>query len=110
MAKKKLVVVATGQPAHRNCRAGADRSPAPARTTRAPQDISRAELLRRIEALRKRDPKMKASGAKVQPTKRSKPRPKPRDTQPTVVPPRPYYGVAMKVINGQWVQLDPHTE
>lgn len=53
---------------------------------------------------------MKASGAKVQPTKRSKPRPKPRDTQPTVVPPRPYYGVAMKVINGQWVQLDPHTE
>ncbi|MFD4114129.1 hypothetical protein ACFV85_24450 [Streptomyces niveus] len=79
--------------------------------TRAPQDISRAELLKRIEASRKRD-------AKKKPTVKARPvadRPKPpkaphRSNRPVVPPPQPYYGVEMKFIDGRWVQMHPDSE
>ncbi|GGZ87351.1 hypothetical protein ACFOOM_24585 [Streptomyces echinoruber] len=74
------------------------------------QDISRAELLRKIEALRKRDAKMKPGAAKVQPAGRPKrPTASHRGKRP-VPPPQPFYGVEMKFINGRWVQMHPDSE
>lgn len=77
VARKKLVFAPGGQPVLRACQSTAHRSSTRSATstglTRAPKDISRAELLKRIEALRKRDAKMNPGAAKVQPTGRPKP-------------------------------------
>jgi hypothetical protein len=114
VARKKLVLAAGGQPVHRACRSTTDRSstrsPAPSGLTRAPKDISRAELLKRIEALRKRDATMKARAAKAQPAKRPKPPTAPHRGKLPVRPPQPYSGVEMKFIDGRWVQMHPDSE
>ncbi len=114
VARKKLVFATGGQPVHRACQSTTDRSSsrsaAPPGLTRAPKDISRAELLKRIEALRKRDATMKPSAAKVQPADRAKPRTAPHRGKRPVPPPQPYYGVEMKSIDGRWVQMHPDSE
>ncbi|MCT7356677.1 hypothetical protein N4P33_31700 [Streptomyces sp. 15-116A] len=107
---KKLVFAPGGLPVHRACRSTPDRSAAPTRVTRVPKDISRAELLKRIEALRKRDPKMKSGVAHVQPAGRPKPPTAPHRGKRVVAPPQPYYGVEMKFIDGRWVQMHPDSE
>lgn len=112
VARKKLAFASGGQPVHRACQSTTDgsRSAAPTGLTRAPKDIGRAELLKRIEALRKRDAKMKPRAANVQPADRPKaPRASGRANRP-VVPPQPYYGVEMKFIDGRWVQMHPDSE
>ncbi|MET4921836.1 hypothetical protein P3L51_05650 [Streptomyces sp. PSRA5] len=79
--------------------------------TRAPQDISRAELLKRIEASRKRDAKKKPGAVKARPADRPEPPKAPhRSNRPVVPPPQPYYGVEMKFIDGRWVQMHPDSE
>jgi hypothetical protein len=114
VARKNLVFATGGQPVHRACQSTTDRSstrsPAPPGLTRAPKDISRAELLKRIEALRKRDTKMKPGAAKVQPAGRPKPPIAPHRGKRPVSPPQPYYGVEMKPIDGRWVQMHPDSE
>jgi hypothetical protein len=114
VARKKLVFAAGGQPVHRACRSTTDRpstrSAAPPGLTRAPKDISRAELLKRIEALRKRDAKMKPGAARVQPRDRPKPPTAPHRGKRPVPSPQPYYGVEMKFIDGRWVQMHPDSE
>ncbi|MEU0394512.1 hypothetical protein ABZ208_17385 [Streptomyces sp. NPDC006208] len=115
MARKKLTFTPGGQPAHRACQSAPDRPPTRAAATpgpaRAPKDISRAELLKRIEALRKRDPKMNLRAKKAQPGGRPKPPPTaPRRNQRPVAPPQPYYGVEMKSLDGRWVQMHPDSE
>jgi hypothetical protein len=81
---------------HRACQSTTDRSAtrsaAPTGLIRAPKDIGRAELLKRIEALRKRDAKMKPRAAKVQPADRPKPPTAPRRANRPVAPPQPYHG------------------
>lgn len=114
VARKKLVFAADGQPVHRACQSATDRSPtrsaAPPGLTRAPKDISRAELLKKIEALRKRDAKMKPGAAKVQSADRPKQPTAPHRGKRPVPPPQPFYGVEMKFINGRWVQMHPDSE
>ncbi|MER7802818.1 hypothetical protein ABTX71_21090 [Streptomyces parvulus] len=114
VARKKLVFAPGGLPVHRACRSTTDcsspRSAAPTRVTRVPKEISRAELLKRIEALRKRDPKMKPGVAQVQPAGRPKPPTAPHRGKRLVAPPQPYYGVEMKFIDGRWVQMHPDAE
>ncbi|GAA4011596.1 hypothetical protein GCM10022232_61460 [Streptomyces plumbiresistens] len=102
---------------HRACQSTTGRSAAPPGLTRATKDISRAELLKRIEALRKRDAKMKQGAAKrkpgaakVQPADRSKPPTAPHRGKRPVPPPQPYCGVEMKFIDGRWVQMHPDSE
>jgi hypothetical protein len=111
VAAKKLVLAVDGQPVHRACRTTTDRPPArsvaPPRLARAPKDISRAELLKRIEALRKCDAKKKPVAVKASPVGRPK-RPKPPHLgKRPVPPPRPYSGVEMKFIGGRWVPMHP---
>lgn len=114
VARKKLVFTTGGQPVHRACLSSTDRSPirsaAPPSPNRASKDISRAELLKKIEALRKRDAKMKPGAAKVQPADRPKPPTAPHRGKRPVPPPQPYYGVEMKFIDGRWVQMHPDSE
>ncbi|MEV6759582.1 hypothetical protein AB0N16_02815 [Streptomyces sp. NPDC051105] len=123
VATKKLVFATDGQPVHRACRTTTDRPPsrppsrpsarpaaAPTRLTRAPKDISRAELLKRIEALRKRDAKKKPVAVKTQPGGRPKPPKPPHLGKRPVPPPQPYSGVEMKFIGGRWVQMHPDSE
>ncbi|MEU8591811.1 hypothetical protein AB0C59_33230 [Streptomyces sp. NPDC048664] len=102
MARKTLVFAADGQPAHRACQSATDRSPtrsaAPPGLTRAPKDISRAELLKKVEALRKHDAKMKPGAAKAQPADR--PSSRQRHTAASGRSPQPFYGVEMKFIQG----------
>ncbi|MFF3699331.1 hypothetical protein [Streptomyces sp. NPDC002221] len=78
--------------------------------TLVPKDISRAELLKRIEALRKRDPKKRPDAAQVQPAGRPEPPTPPHRGERLATPPQPYYGVEMKFIDGQWVQMHPDAE
>ncbi|MFI6108679.1 hypothetical protein [Streptomyces sp. NPDC051310] len=110
MSRKKLVLATGGRPMHRACRSAAGRSAVPPGLTRAPQDISRAELLRRIEALRERDARAKPGTTKVQPASRPERRPAPHRGQRPPRPPQPYYGVDMKFIDGRWVQMHPDAE
>ncbi|MGV9625431.1 hypothetical protein [Streptomyces sp. NPDC003487] len=113
VARKKLVF-AGGQPVHRACQLSKDRSStppmAPAGLNRPSKDISRAELLKRIDALRKRDAKLKPRAAKVQPVDRPKRPTAPHRGKRPVIPPQPYYGVEMKFIDGRWVQMHPDSE
>ncbi|MCP9943936.1 hypothetical protein LUX12_02545 [Streptomyces somaliensis] len=114
VARKKLVFAPGGRPVHRACRSTTDRSSnrsaAPAGLTRAPQDISRAELLKQIEALRKRDAKTKPRTTKVQPVDRPGPPTAPHRGKRPVASSQPYYGVEMKFIDGRWVQMHPDSE
>ncbi|MFF7544849.1 hypothetical protein ACFZCU_14690 [Streptomyces canus] len=114
VSRKKLVFATGGQPVHRACRSTKDRlstrSAASPVLARAPKDISRAELLKRIEALRKRDAKAKPGTAKTRPADRLKPPTAPRRGKRTVSPLQPYYGVEMKFIDGRWVQMHPDSE
>ncbi|WP_406384530.1 hypothetical protein [Streptomyces sp. NBC_01618] len=114
VSRKKLVFATGGEPVHRACQSNTDRSStrsaAPFGLPRAPKDISRAELLKRIEALRKRDTKMKPGAAKPQRAERSKPPAAPRRGKRLVHPPQPYYGVEMRSIDGRWVQMHPDSE
>ncbi|MEU9396725.1 hypothetical protein AB0D86_42855 [Streptomyces sp. NPDC048324] len=114
VARKKLVFAPGGQPLHRCCQSTTDRSAtrsgAPTGLTRAPKDIERAELLKRIEALRKRDAKTKPQAAMVRPADRPKPPTAPRRANQPVAPPQPYHGVEMKFIDGRWVQMHPDSE
>ncbi|MBJ7004974.1 hypothetical protein ACFYMX_15970 [Streptomyces griseofuscus] len=114
VARKKLVFAAGGTAGAPRLPVGhgplADRSAAPPGLTRAPKDISRAELLKKIEALRKRDAKMKPGAAKVQPADRPKQPTAPHCGKRPVPPPQPFYGVEMKFINGRWVQVHPDSE
>ncbi|MFI1432019.1 hypothetical protein [Streptomyces lydicus] len=115
MAKKKLVIIKGGRPAHRACRPPAGGEPpasaAPPGRARNTKQMSRTELLRRIEELRQRDAKKKPQVAKGQSGKRPGPRPQAtvRANSRTVAPP-PYYGVEMKRLNGRWVQMHPESE
>ncbi|AEM85875.1 hypothetical protein [Streptomyces violaceusniger] len=114
VGKKKRVFATGGQPVHRTRQSPTDRSAtrsaAPPGLIRAPKDISRAKLLKRIEALRKLNAKMKPGAAKAQSADRPKPptalhlgkRPNPS--------PQPYYGVDMKFTDGRWVQMHPDSE
>ncbi len=128
VARKKLVFTASGQPVHRACRPSADRLPGrsatPSGITRAPKDISRDEMLRRIAALRKGDAKAKPKPgavtkpgapkkrgtAKVPPARRPKPPVTSHRGTQASRPPQPYYGVEMKFIDGRWVQMHPDSE
>ncbi|MEU3100204.1 hypothetical protein [Streptomyces griseoflavus] len=128
VARKKLVLTAGGQPVHRACRTSADRLPGrsatPSGITRAPKDISRDEMLRRIAALRKGDAKAqpkpgavtkpgapkKRGTAKVPPARRPKPPVTSHRGTQASRPPQPYYGVEMKFIDGRWVQMHPDSE
>ncbi|MFJ2967289.1 hypothetical protein ACIPIC_33945 [Streptomyces collinus] len=95
MARKKLVFASGGQPVHRACQPttgrAATRSAALTGTIRAPKDIGRAELLKRIEALRKRDAEMKPRAAKCRPPTATSRRQR-RANRP-VAPPLSYHGV-----------------
>ncbi|QWA25190.1 hypothetical protein KJK32_39085 [Streptomyces sp. JCM17656] len=114
VGRKKLVFTTGGQPVHRNCQSDTGRSVTRPVVlpglVRAPKDISRAELLKRIAALRKRDTKLKPSTAKAPRAERLKPATAPRRGQGPVPPPQPYYGVEMKFIDGRWVQMHPDSE
>ncbi len=71
--------------------------------------MSRAELLRRLEELRKRDTKTKVQGKKRQPGPRSEP--KVTSARASVpAKPQPYSGVEMKYRNGEWIQMHPESE
>ncbi|MBK3644876.1 hypothetical protein [Streptomyces sp. MBT33] len=114
VGRKKLVFAAGGQPLHRACQSSTERSSTRSATrfelTRAPKDISRAELLKRIEALRKRDVKMKPRAAKVRPVDRLKPPTASHRDKRTVPPPQPYSGVEMRFRDGRWLQMHPDSE
>ncbi|MGW7284785.1 hypothetical protein ACWGH4_04700 [Streptomyces sp. NPDC054847] len=73
--------------------------------------MSRAELMKRLEKLRKQDA---AKKPQVTAKARISPRPKPttaaKRTRSTVATPQPYYGVEMKSIGGRWVQMHPDSE
>lgn len=134
--KKRSALTPSGALAHLLCAKSADRTIPPSRAREVMADrrrthvskpaalaspvapapkqkqkqISRAELLRRIEKLRERDAKKKSQEAKGRPT------PRPKTTIPTrraatpAIKPQPYYGVDMKPINGRWVQMHPESE
>ncbi|MER6483024.1 hypothetical protein ABT264_05730 [Streptomyces virginiae] len=139
MARKKLITLKGGRPAHRACGPSAGGRPrvapspgaAPAATPFAKQQkpkqkpMSRAELLKRIEELRARDAKKKPT-ARPQP-RSSQPKPKSRATAKATAKakaaprpggaagrrptaPQPYYGVEMKSVGGRWVQMHPESE
>ncbi|MFD4763376.1 hypothetical protein ACFWOJ_32365 [Streptomyces sp. NPDC058439] len=114
MSRKKLVFATGGQPMHRACQSNTDRSStrsaAPFGLPRAPKDISRAELLKRIEALRKRDAKAKSGAVMPQRAENPEPPKGPRRGKRLVPPPQPYYGVEMRSIDGRWVQMHPDSE
>ncbi|MFF3247053.1 hypothetical protein ACFYWY_25735 [Streptomyces sp. NPDC002870] len=113
MAKKKLVIIKGARAAHRACRLLTGGEPAasaaPPGRARKQKQMSRTELLRRIQELRERD-------AKKKPQAKGQPRPRPkakastkRATSPTIAP-QPYYGVEMKSVDGRWVQMHPESE
>lgn len=131
VSKKKLTMINGGRPAHRACR------PSPSTDTRtvtvtftgtrvAPQaplplgglsqapkrkQMSRAALLKRIEELRQMDEKKRgAQTVKKSPRPRAKTNPASRRTSTTAAGAQPYYGVEMKSVNGQWVQMHPESE
>ncbi|WP_371660217.1 hypothetical protein [Streptomyces sp. NBC_00280] len=114
MSKKKLVIIKGGQAAHRACRplTGGE-SPASAALpgrARKQKEMSRTELLRRIQELRERDAKKKPQAAKSQPRARPKAKASTkRATSPNTAP-QPYYGVEMKSVDGRWVQMHPESE
>lgn len=85
-------------------------SAAPPDWARKQKQMSRTELLRRIQKLRERDAKKKPQAAKGQPSPRPRVKaPSKNATNPTTAPP-PYYGVEMKLIDGRWVQMHPESE
>ncbi|WP_133243214.1 hypothetical protein [Streptomyces scopuliridis] len=114
MAKKKLVIIKGGRAAHRSCRPLTGGEPpasaAPPGRARKRKQMSRTELLRRIQELRERDAKKKPQAAKGQPISRPKAKASTkRATSPTIAP-QPYYGVEMKSVDGRWVQMHPESE
>ncbi|MFJ7417239.1 hypothetical protein ACIQXD_01310 [Streptomyces uncialis] len=132
MSKKKLTTINGHRPAHRACRpspstdtrtvtvtfTGARRAPGPpSPVTALPQapkqkQMSRATLLKRLEELRQRDAKKKAQAAKAQARPRARIRDKATSARTGTPATRsqPYYGVEMKYVNGQWVQMHPESE
>ncbi|MFD9613123.1 hypothetical protein ACFWWS_27600 [Streptomyces sp. NPDC059083] len=142
ISPKKLVLVRGGLPAHRACRpvtgvpvqaakaaAAASRAAAP----KPDKPMSRAEMLRQIDELRRRDARKKAAEAagtasakKVSPRKAAARKDAPavrgrgrssaapaavtRSGAPVSRQPQPYYGVEMKSVGGQWVQMHPESE
>lgn len=69
--------------------------------------MSREELLRRIAVLRERDAQKADIAAKGRSGTRRKS--KSNRSHPSVGP-QPYYGVEMRRIAGQWVQMHPESE
>ncbi|WP_405389558.1 hypothetical protein OG596_17505 [Streptomyces sp. NBC_01102] len=116
VSDKKLVRLNGNRPAHRGCgpllagktaSASAQRGLAVPKKTQRP--MSRAELLKRIEELRKRDAKKKVVVKKRQP--RSRPEPKMTSVRAATPPaPQPFSGVEMKYRNGRWIQMHPDSE
>ncbi|MFI1501130.1 hypothetical protein [Streptomyces platensis] len=111
MSNKKLVTIEGGQSVHRSCRPPTgSKSPfsaaAPVRAKKQ-KPMSRDELLRRIAVLRERDAQNADVAAKGRSGTRR--RPKSQRSHPSAGP-QPYYGVEMKRIAGQWVQMHPESE
>ncbi|MGW1252767.1 hypothetical protein [Streptomyces sp. NPDC002535] len=148
VSPKKLVLVRDDRPAHRACRpvtgvpvrvAAEAAAAAAARKPKPPKPMSRTEMLRRIDELRRRDARRAAEqgrgkaggrGAKsvgggrgansakspgggrgaAKSAKSVKKVPGPGVGGSGEAGPQPYYGVEMKSVGGRWVQMRPDSE